>query len=318
MISQKNEIKDYHKRKKEFLEKHQTLENSDFNELFKAKGSKAKYWMSEINQKYLWYCYAYTWFELLKKSNFFDVLIKTSMKKTNNGREVKLPLWDPNWHIVKVNCNWKKEIDSEYDFSEIDKNKPENKRRWIISINSETSLWFKVLEIAFIKEYIINNSKYNGIEVFEKARKEYKNTWDITINENLLHEIEWGWTTDFFNHLLPKDVITTKEITNIETKKVISKLVNIWNIKVMLAAWVPKGWPKKVECETIDWKKIEVYTNHAYSIEKVYHDNIKNTDIIEFVNPWHTEIKYKITVDEACKIFNERDITSINIRKIFQ
>jgi hypothetical protein len=63
---------------------------------------------------------------------------------------------------------------------------------------------------------------------------------------------------------------------------------------------------------------MEVHTNHAYSIEKVYHDNIKNTDIIEFVNPWHTEIKYKITVDEACKIFNKRDITSINIGKIFQ
>ena len=39
--------------------------------------------IAEIKQKYLGYCYAYTGFNLLKRSNFFEVMIKTSIRETS-------------------------------------------------------------------------------------------------------------------------------------------------------------------------------------------------------------------------------------------
>jgi hypothetical protein len=39
--------------------------------------------IAEIKQTTLGYCYAYTGFNLLKRSNFFEVMIKTSIRETS-------------------------------------------------------------------------------------------------------------------------------------------------------------------------------------------------------------------------------------------
>ena len=73
-----------------------------------------------------------------------------------------------------------------------------------------------------------------------------------------------------------------------------------------------------VECETMYWTKIPITTNHSYSIESIRYIKSLNTDIITLINPWDTKVKYYITVDEACKIFDIREVTYINIEKMFK
>ena len=94
------------------------MNDEEFKELF---WSLWKYDKSEINQdNWLGLCYAYTWFEILKKSNFFKELIQTNFKKVWEWKwEVRIPFCNPNWYWMKVNINeifdenWK---DRKYSF----------------------------------------------------------------------------------------------------------------------------------------------------------------------------------------------------------
>ncbi len=321
IISTKSK-KDYIKRKNEYLKNNQTLSNEQFNALFKPSSKEyksqnqekgywiGKYWISDINQWNLWCCYAYTWFELLKKSNFFETFIKTSIKQTNEWWEVKIPLWDLNWHIIKVNKN---EIDNTYIW-------PGNRE---IHINSNSSLWFKILEIAFIKEYIINNNKYAIKPNIQKARDEYKRTQDITITSDLLQILEWGHTIDFFKHIINNNIISSCIIgssTSKEKKIAILNNINKWNVKV----WLYSGWetikihPKKIKGNNGEsWWTYEIIGYHVYSIERTYYDPNTNENIVVFVNPYKTSEKIHITAEECIKYFWRRDITTFNMDKIF-
>jgi len=178
-------IKDYIERKQEYLNRNRTISEEKFKELFKEKG---KYNKAEINQTWLWLCYMYTWFEILKKSNFFNELIQTNLKETENWWEVRLPMWDKNWKRIKV----KKEEIGE-NFIKVDKDTWEEYK---ININSETEwIWFKILEIAFMKAHIINCNakKLKENEYIKKAKIEYQNTWDVKIDSNLLFLLDEKW-----------------------------------------------------------------------------------------------------------------------------
>ena len=297
-------------KKNEYLEKNRTLSDEDFNQLFKEWNDKWKYWIQNIHQTNLWYCYAYSWFELLKKSNYFDVLIKTSMKKTADGWEVNLPLWDLNWHTIKISQS---EIDSKYSFIDQETWKQKNN----VNINSNSALWFKILEIGFIKEYIINNDKYKDNPIAQKAREEYQNTWDITITWELLNMIEWWWTSDFFKHILWNEYVSNIKLSG-DNRKEILKFVNQWNVKIMLDNVVDDNWPEDTHCTTKDWGVMKICTNHAYSVERTYYDKKLKKDIVVFVNPRSTDVKYETTIDECCKAFNTFDVTVIKINKLFQ
>ena len=62
----RNKMKDFIKRKKEYLEKNRTISKEKFEELFWWSG---KFWKAEINQWQIWMCGTYSWLELLKKTN---------------------------------------------------------------------------------------------------------------------------------------------------------------------------------------------------------------------------------------------------------
>ena len=313
-------IKEYINKKKLYLKKIRELEekelkkngnksdkklisDEEFNQLFKEWDDKWKYWIQNIYQRDLWYCYAYSWFELLKKSNFFDVLVKTSMKKTADGWEVNLPLWDLNWYTIKIN---KSEIDSKYTFID----KKTWKQRNDVNINSDSALWFKILEIGFIKEYIINNHEYDDIPAIEETRKKYQETWDIILNWELLNIIEWWETKDFFKYILGEEYVSTITLTDNSKKKAILKLANQWNIKIDLSNWT--------DCNSKDLEKLEISDHHVYSIERIYYDKKLKKDIVIFVNPRYTNKKYEITADECCKAFGKFGVTIIRLDKLFQ
>ena len=319
--------RNYLDKKNKFLKENQTLSDERFDELFKNWIDKWKYWIQNIHQTDLWYCYAYTWFELLKKSNFFETLIKTSMKEKSTWWEIKIPLWDTNWHIIKVN---KEEIDKKFSYKSIDDWKYKNN----ININSKSSLWFKILEIAFIKEYIINPPEYiinppkdnekdflyckRRKEFLEKTGKksEYERTWDIEITWELLNIVEWWFVNNFMEKMIQN---ATHQYTtdNLNSIKSIFDFVNTWIIKIWLSYDTQGIRPKAINYILKDWSKCPIDSDHAYSIERILIDNKTWEKYIIFVNPRNTSEKHKVTLDECIKIFNSAEITTIDINKLF-
>lgn len=61
------------------------LESFERGDMITTLPTLWKYNKAEIRQQDLWFCYGYSGIEMLKKSNPFEVLIKTSMKITEQG-----------------------------------------------------------------------------------------------------------------------------------------------------------------------------------------------------------------------------------------
>ncbi len=212
----KQSMKDFTRRKNEYLNSNRTLSEQKFQELFWFKTTEDwkkitwKYWKTEINQRWLGLCYAYTWFELLKKTNWFNELIQTNLREITEWWEVRMPIWDKNGEWIKINKN---EIDKKYTWIN-SKWKEET-----FNINSESELlWFKILEIAYMKNYIIKKyfwkksyEEYLKNDI-EKAYSEYRNNWDFNLTWNLILSIEWGNTLDFMWYILPDNYYSTSNI----------------------------------------------------------------------------------------------------------
>ena len=165
----KNINKDFIKRKINYLDKcrkndSQLINDSEFEELF---WKEWKFWKWEINQGKLWYCYFYTVCEMLKKTNYFNILVKTNLRKSKTWEwwDIRLPMWHADWQWIPVS---KDEIDKTFDVP--------NKKLWLkkwVSVNSDTQLWFKIIEIGFIKKALMSLDK--------DIEKEFLDTWDIKL-----------------------------------------------------------------------------------------------------------------------------------------
>ena len=113
-------MKNYIERKKNYLENNELIDDSKFKNLFwkreysekeeKFVIKKWKYWKWEINQEWLWYCYFYTALELLKKMNFFEVLVRTNLRQSENWNwwYVRLPMWQSDWKWIYIRRKWNK------------------------------------------------------------------------------------------------------------------------------------------------------------------------------------------------------------------
>lgn len=205
---EKSKIKDFLKRKNKYLEKHRTISKERFEELFWWSW---KFWKTEINQRTLWICYAYAWFELLKKTNWFDEIIQTNLIETENWWKIRLPFCDENWEWIPVNKN------------EIDKVFYNKKLNRAIKINSESEyLWFKILEIAFIKKEILNKFIWwdHKSQTLKNAYFKYLDTNDIPLNVTLLHKIEWWATPNMLKSILPKKTLIFKHLSKWTDSKI--------------------------------------------------------------------------------------------------
>ena len=193
IIKNSRKIRGYVKRKQEYLKKNRLLNDSEFERLFWGIWKYGKW---EINQTGLWYCYLYTAYEILKKMNFFEVLVKTNLKKNESGDGwcVKLPMWQPDWQWISVSEN---EIDKEFDVP--------YKKEWLIkrvSINSDSPLWFKIMEIAYIKKELINRDK--------NASQEFLDNWDVLLTWERLSKLEGGETSHALNVLMWDNIINQR------------------------------------------------------------------------------------------------------------
>lgn len=340
-------IRNFIKRKNKYLEKNKTISKETFRDLFWWNG---KYWKPEIRQKSLWLCYAYTWFELLKKTNWFDEIIQTNLKETENWREVRLPFCDENWKWIKVN---KEEIDKKFSIQkEIDEEyllPYTNQENRTFCINSESEyLWFKILEIAFIKQKIINyvNTKPNE---YKKIYTDFKKTWDFTLDWELIIKITEGWdTTTMLKNILPQNYTIINyyiDDINNEKKDFIFDQFSKWLLKVKICPkrnrklnnydtrttrqhfkkphkFLVREFFRKtmgdlpMESYESSHSNDKIFSHHAYSIERCY-TTPKWEKRVRIVNPRNTWEKIDISLKD-CKDLFRRSVLWLDIDKMFR
>ena len=251
-----------------------------------------------------------------------------------------------------------------------------------MNINSKSEyLWFKILEIAYIKSKIISKSE----SWIKKWKGDENNPLDITIDWEMLESVEWGDTIETLQDFLSENSIVQwcinwynidywrfEKLNNykapemiIENTKTLVKskddrinrvfdLYWTWFIAIELSItpdfdslW---SWVKKVEwvddavffvndVKVIDkfwqelnkenlknihdilrdkkWNRIVKFiTRHAYSVWKCYVD--KNWEKrVRVVNPWHTGIKFDLSLEQCKKLFNW-EFWVINIDNLFR
>lgn len=332
-------IRNFIKRKNEYLEKNRTLSKEKFEELFRWNG---KYWKAEIRQKSLWLCYAYTWFEILKKTNWFDEIIQTNLRETKNWREVRLPFCDANWIWIKVN---KEEIDKEFSISD------KNWKNRTFCINSKSEfLWFKILEIAFIKKDIINavlqtKNYYNKIpNKYKKIYTDFNKSWDFTLNWELITKITEGWDTKIMlSHILKDCIIISFFTTDIndKVKDLVFDQFSKWLLKVevspkrkhrindfkiikqphenqellLLKERILKFF-ERWRCVQPNYNNDKIFSHHSYSIEKCYITS-KWQKRVRIVNPRNTWEKIDISLED-CKDLFKRQVMWLDIDKMFR
>jgi len=328
-------------RKQSFLEKYRVLSQNEFDELFKNWNESTnitnewiktwKYGYGEIKQTDLGNCYAYTGFNLLKNSNFFDAIVQTSLKKTPSGWEVTVPLGSRNWKVIKVSPT---EIDVFYDVLD--------KETWKYSNNSkatsDTTVWMKILEIAYIKQYVLENPLLAiaaEIEVrklyeqaIEEAKESFKKTWDFQLNGKLLWAVEGWFTHDWFEYMMGKDVVTkttlrgtnesrsiqSKNIsvsTNESEKKQLFDVINNGMINVSIGVY------KKTNVTTLDGKQYTIHNQHAYALERWYVDTVTGEKVAVVSNPRDTHEKILLKREDCIKLDGSRNVSYINPTKLF-
>ena len=334
--------------KHNYLKKNRTISEQTYKRLFWWIW---KYWKTEINQRWLALCYMYNWFELLKKTNWFDAIIQTNLRETQDGWEVRQPFCDKDWKWIKVNKN---EIDKIININDDWKIRQAN-------INSESGYyWFKILEIAFMKQKLINDY-LNNIEWYQDLQpilsvySHYKSTWDFLLTWDLVSLIsDWRTTSEMIDSIFAQnyqllnrtlnkgieydcaielfemwlinmdlDVIITHKYENhqILTAKDWNwtKGVVVLDVKIINESWeniMPKfiltdewnlkkrglWWPDIVT--TSKWNNVVMFfEDHEYSIEKFYIDGNTWEKRALIINPWHTWVKFDISLEEAKSIF---------------
>ena len=315
-----SKMRDFIRIKKAYVEKNRTISEEKYKELFWWSG---KFWKAEINQREIWMCASYSWLELLKKTNWFDEMIQTNFKETKEWREVRLPFCDKNWTWIKVNKN---EIDT----------KAPNIYWELKDINSKSKfLWFKILEIAFIKKFAFSGGTYRKRKAFEE---EYKSKWDISLlNNKLLLGLEETWFNCAANIFLWDAIL--QQPREFWEKNLMDLAFNYhgkWLYKILLhsSIYAQKELKNPIiiykKPDQLMWdepqdiiidenwnKSVKIIAGHIYSIEKCYIDKSTWEKRVRVVNPHHTWIKFDIPLEE-CKSVFEREILWIDIDKMFR
>ncbi|MFC2696170.1 MAG: hypothetical protein ACFN4U_03945 [Candidatus Absconditicoccaceae bacterium] len=356
-------IKGLLERKTKYLEKYQTLPDKKFDELFKGvdltlRGKKTIYeqfieminnlliklnlkqtqdlvslqygknGIAEIKQTTLGYCYAYTGFNLLKRSNFFEVMIKTSIRETSEGWEVTVPFGSRNGKIIKVG---KQEIHDSYRVLNEKTGTYKSKES---KTTSKTSTGMKVLEIAFIKEYILEHN-YLGDQkakseetrttykqAIEGARESFKKTGDFKLNGELLGAVEGGRTGDFLNRMIGENVVKKtflKQESDLSKKDALFNFINNGTLKIEVGSNNFNPHLKvdgNFTIKDIGGKKLTLITDHAYSLERVY--TTKSGEKVAVIsNPRNTHEKIHVSRNDAMTKFHLRDVSYISPQKLF-
>lgn len=217
-----------------------SLSEEDYNNLF--------YDFFDNDQGDVWNCYLISSIRNLGRTPYFDTLVRTSI--THNADEsytIKLPLGEPGWIPYTI---YKEEF---------------NESSW-----RGPSLWYKLLEIAYVK-YI---NGYNKI-----TRQDIKETeaWTTAIALEWLLWREWYQVNGYTNWIISKTTVI-KELKNFNPRR---------GDIITVSRWFPKKWVRE-----------DISPFHVYSLTDVVKDEKWNVIGVIIENPRSSHENYYVKIDE--------------------
>ena len=273
---------------KKLLSKHEKLSEGEYNKIFAGKDI--------IQQWQLWDCYLVSWIIELSNTQYFDTLMRTSIKrvqfKDDNSLwySIKIPLWEPNGRDILIK-------DSELDIAKI---------KWNIG--------YKLLEISYVKNRRPNDSEWNKYSpVTESEFAEIWKWWSSTIVLRTFLGKHNIWFNDFWTANTWKNRKTLSDLSR-ERKLEITNFLkhynwNIWNRFIFL-------WTADFGTDSFYvWNNL-FYTKHSYAISSVKLDWKWRIEEIHLKNPgndpsieWWSDAKINLneffnafSYIEACKV----------------
>ena len=282
-----------------------------------------KYNKAEIRQQELWFCYGYSGLEMLKKSNPFEVLIKTSMKITEQGREVRLPFcWDERhrtWIPVST-----QELDQDYEI------KDEEEGDIFANINSDSALGFRILEIAAMKNMILSKD-FEYPELSKQAWKSFNKTGTFAITSEMLSKInEWGFSHLFLRSLMGEGACLSFSTEDKEIQELLFRFHRFWFINIGISnPWDMNHFDPKYTKVIWDqnWtfgrfsvtKAKKCFSSlHDYSLERCFVDNETGEKKVIIVNPTETSHKIELPLERCMQAFPKWEIAIFDIREMFK
>ena len=282
-----------------------------------------KYNKAEIRQQDLWFCYGYSGLEMLKKSNPFEVLIKTSMKITEQGWEVRLPFcWDERhrtWIPVST-----EELDQDYEI------KDEEEGDIFANINSDSALGFRILEIAAMKNMILNRN-FEDPELSKQAWKSFNKTGTFAITSEMLSKInEWGVSHLFLHSLMGGGACLSFSTEDKEIQELLFRFHHFWFINIGISnpwdmnhfdpRYTKVIWDQNWTFGRFSVTKTEKCFSslHDYSLERCFVDNETGEKKVIIVNPTETSHKIELPLERCMQAFPEWEIAIFDIREMFK
>ena len=299
------------------------LESFERGEMITTLPTLWKYNKAEIRQQDLWFCYGYSGLEMLKKSNPFEVLIKTSMKITEQGWEVRLPFcWDERhrtWIPVST-----EELDQDYEI------KDKEEGDLFANINSDSALGFRILEIAAMKNMVLNRD-FEDPELSKQAWKSFNKTGTFAITSEMLGKInEWGFSHLFLRSLIGEGACLSFSTEDKEIQELVCRFHRFWFINISLAnPWdnvhFNPNYRNVVWNQDWTFRRFSItkagkhFTSlHAYSLERCFVDSKTGEKRVILVNPIDTSRKIELSLERCMQAFPEWNVAVFDIREMFK
>lgn len=299
------------------------LESFERGDMITTLPTLWKYNKAEIRQQDLWFCYGYSGIEMLKKSNPFEVLIKTSMKITEQGWEIRLPFcWDERhrtWIPVST-----QELDQDYEI------KDEEEGDLLANINSDSALGFRILEIAAMKNMVLNRN-FEDPELSKQAWKSFNKTGTFAITSEMLSKInEWGVSHLFLRSLMGEGACLSFSTEDKEIQELLFRFHHFWFINIGISnpwdmnhfdpRYTKVIWDQNWTFGRFSVTKAEKCFSslHAYSLERCFVDNETGEKKVIIVNPTETSHKIELPLERCMQAFPEWEIAIFDIREMFK
>lgn len=245
-----------HKNAREYLSKHESLSEADYNRLFAGK--------EQLSQWQIWNCYLVSWFIELANTDYFDTLMRTSITRVqfkDDGSlwyNIRIPLWEPNWRDILIK-------DSELIMAKIN---------WNVG--------YKLLEIAYVKNRRKNDREWNKYSPVTEA--EYLATvWWFT--DEVVRTFLWRHNMSvsyLWNNW--RTLATFSQARRQEIEGILRNFnPSIWNRFISLVTPPAPWWDSSAF--NVWWHTI--YNKHAYAVSSVQKDRNWNIAYVSIKNPWN-------------------------------
>ncbi len=286
--NQNDNIKINHASKK-YLSKYETLDQSTYELIFS--------WKEEMWQWQLQNCYLVSWLIELANTQYFDTLMRTSIKRVQFKDDwtlwynIRIPLWEPDGRDILIK-------DSELKLARV---------RWNIG--------YKLLELAYVKNKRKNDAEWNKYSpVTDSEIDAAANTGTMT---KALQVFLWKHNigfSDFWSDKTDNEGLLLSSLPQ-ERKTEISNYLRhfdgtIWNKFTNLGTPVRKNGDWDSVSFEVWWKTM--YYWHTYALSyvdddlNIYVKNPWNND-----DPWGAEVK--LSLDEFFNSFSLIRVISIKV-----